>query len=677
MSRAEYDAGQPAAGAGRMPLLHRLRWYRNRLGAMSVAEVLFRVVEQQRQVATRLVRPQPATLFGRDRGDLPALPWLVAGVGELSALDAGPLAAWQAHADAVADGGLGLPALEPPWPEGRPGWPLDPVTGARWPPAASAFHVPYRENGTLGDVRYAWEVGRLQYLQPIAALALIAEDRRLAALVERDVLDFIAANPPGRGVHWSTGLQVALRTISLMVLAALLGDGMLGEPARRTLADSLAEHAWWLQRFPSRYSSANHHLLAEAVAILLVARRLPGLRHADRWAAEARATLEQEIPRQFHADGVGAEQSLAVSALALELCALAVVSEAAAGLPFASPVPERLQRATAAVAAFADRAGNRPQIGDDEANRVIVDAGEPAGVAAYADGVQAASALALGADDLVPAGWRPHLRLAAVGRIPAGTGSRPADGVRQFPDGGYTVAREGVAGHDILLVMDHGPLGYLSIAAHGHADALAVWMHVDGRPVLVDAGTYLFHAANAGRGHFRGTAAHNTLTIEGVDSSRSAGPFNWSHKARTRLDGSAAPDDGLWWVEASHDGYAAAYGHHHRRRLERLRAGHYQITDRLDGDGGVARVEIGFLVAPGLTVSNVSGGFMIAEAGRRLLFLRHEGPLKGWLERGLENPVRGWHAPCFGRREPAPRLVFAGKMWQGVVAKFTLSTDFA
>ena len=51
--------------------------------------------------------------------------------------------------------------------------------------------------------------------------------------------------------------------------------------------------------------------------------------------------------------------------------------------------------------------------------------------------------------------------------------------------------------------------------------------------------------------------------------------------------------------------------------------------------------------------------------------------LKGWLERGLENPVRGWHAPCFGRREPAPRLVFAGKMWQGVVAKFTLSTDFA
>ena len=101
---------------------------------------------------------------------------------------------------------------------------------------------------------------------------------------------------------------------------------------------------------------------------------------------------------------------------------------------------------------------------------MIADAGAPAGVTAYADGVQAASALALGADDLVPAGWRPHLRLAAVGRIPAGTGSRPADRGRQFPDGGYTVAREGVAeGGELARGAQH--LGLVPVV-HGHARAV-------------------------------------------------------------------------------------------------------------------------------------------------------------------------------------------------------------
>ena len=32
-----------------------------------------------------------------------------------------------------------------------------------------------------------------------------------------------------------------------------------------------------------------------------------------------------------------------------------------------------------------------------------------------------------------------------------------------------------------VLTFDHGPVGYLSIAAHGHADTLAVWLSI-GRP---------------------------------------------------------------------------------------------------------------------------------------------------------------------------------------------------
>ncbi|MFG3757212.1 heparinase II/III-family protein, partial [Klebsiella pneumoniae] len=79
------------------------------------------------------------------------------------------------------------------------------------------------------------------------------------------------------------------------------------------------------------------------------------------------------------------------------------------------------------------------------------------------------------------------------------------------------------------------PLGYLSIAAHGHADALSLLLHLDGQPVLVDAGTYLYHAGGAVRDRLRGTAAHNTLCLDGADQSQIAGAFNWRHAAKAQL----------------------------------------------------------------------------------------------------------------------------------------------
>ena len=107
--------------------------------------------------------------------------------------------------------------------------------------------------------------------------------------------------------------------------------------------------------------------------------------------------------------------------------------------------------------------------------------------------------------------------------------------LRTFAQGGYTVMRRARPAGDVLLAMDHGYLGYLSIAAHGHADALAVWLHLGDRPVLADAGTYLYHSGGAWRTHFRGTAAHNTLCVEGADQSTMSGHFNWSHQAGSKV----------------------------------------------------------------------------------------------------------------------------------------------
>src|SRR6185369_3011851 len=155
--------------------------------------------------------------------------------------------------------------------------------------------------------------------------------------------------------------------------------------------------------------------------------------------------------------------------------------------------------------------------------------------------------------------------------------SKPPIGVRHFDDGGYTVFRPYVKNREIMLVMDHGPLGYLSIAAHGHADALSVWLHVDGQPVFVDAGSHLYHSAGISRDYFRSTPAHNTLCIADTSASTPAGNFNWSHKANVRVLSKSGHE-----VLAEHDGYKKKFGITHQRRLQLTENG-FTIEDMLQG----------------------------------------------------------------------------------------------
>ncbi len=131
-----------------------------------------------------------------------------------------------------------------------------------------------------------------------------------------------------------------------------------------------------------------------------------------------------------------------------------------------------------------DETGTAPAIGDDDETRVIAQI--PQREPRYVASVVAALSGLLDRPDLAPPARDPHLRDALFASPTApGTAS---EGFRTFPQAGVSVAHETVAGRRVHLVFDHGPMGYGTLAAHGHADALSVWLSVDGAPVLIDAG---------------------------------------------------------------------------------------------------------------------------------------------------------------------------------------------
>lgn len=631
-----------------------LGWYLRRLRNMNAGEIVHRVREKAKKVRAR------DRVEGWDRyrqaADvaLPVLPGLADRLADASDTLRARVAA---AAGAAMDGRFA--ALGQEWPrftfadaigaEDNRVWHLDPVTGAHWPHDRYCYDIGYRNVHGIGDVKYVWEFGRLQFLQPVAAHVALTGDARGVAFLERAVASWQAANPPFRGVGWSSGIELALRAISLLVVTTLAGERLSPE-TRARIATILAAHAFWLERYPSRYSSANNHLVSEDAALYLIGVACPFLPHRQRLIAHAAAGLSREAGLQIHADGVPAEQSPTYGALTAELLVLCARVAVNRGEPLVPPLNERLAAYAGFVRWIADVTGRVPAIGDDDEGRVLTLAGHET---RYPASVTAAIAGHLGRADLVLP-HEPDLRNLL---IPAcGWAASAPQGTYSFAEGGYTVHRGRIAGHETLLVVDHAPLGYLSIAAHGHADALALTLNIDGAPVLVDPGTYLYHSGHAWRDWFRGTRAHNTVTLGGTDQSQIAGAFNWSSKARASVVSLTAEP---FAFTGMHDGYVRRFGAIHRREITQTDRG-YDIHDLLPGVAAGNSVELVFQLAPDCTAVAHGQTVHVSQTGRMVLQI--ELPEDGIVAVacGGDSPDAGWVSPHFGQRVPASRIVWTG-----------------
>ena len=120
---------------------------------------------------------------------------------------------------------------------------------------------------------------------------------------------------------------------------------------------------------------------------------------------------------------------------------------------------------------------------------------------------------------------------------------RPARRPDRFADAGITILRTDAADSpEIWCRCDGGPHGFLSIAAHAHADALSVEVRWGGMDILADPGTYCYHGEPEWRKYFQSTIGHNTVEVDGQWQSLRGGAFLWLRHAQGRE--LAVTDDG-------------------------------------------------------------------------------------------------------------------------------------
>lgn len=637
-------------------MIERLAWYAHRLSSMSAREISHRVNEQVKKTISSFFIPNFESIRARDT-QLPQLPEIQNNISKILK-NRELLSEWSKLANNARGNQINLLGIEWPKHQANDKWALDPQSSNLWPRDSYCFRIPYRHSHDMGDVKYVWELNRLQFLQPLAALSAINSDDELAEYCISELESWIDSNPPFYGVSWASGIELSCRLVSILFVTTLVDSSKFTTELKHKIRSTLAAHGYWLNRYPSRFSSANNHLIAEATGLFLLGVLCPWLPQSKRWLEYGKRTLIEEVDKQILQDGVGAEQSPTYLAFTLEWFLLFATVAKTHEITLPEKVWSQIQIAGEYLRWVTDCSGNQPRIGDDDEGRVVYFCGDSS---MYVCSVMAGISALLKQEALSPPVVKPTLLHTVCGI--ESSSKRELRGSKCFPNGGYSILHGQIDKTKYMLAMDHGPLGYLSIAAHGHADALSLWLHINGTPVIVDAGTYLYHAGGKWRKHMRGTPAHNTLSIDGNDSSKISGPFNWSSKANSSLISYKTTHDKIY-VEAQHDGFLDKYAVHHIRKLDTEKEGTFFVKDMLVGKKTTLPIEIGFLLHPDLKIEEEGDCWVVSDSSNRqiLKFSNYSRNLKGSVQFGQKKPLRGWYSKNFNHITPAPRLVFKGSI---------------
>jgi hypothetical protein len=536
-------------------------------------------------------------------------------------------------------------------------WHLDPVHGKR-APLDPWFKIPFLDFALVGDHKVPWELNRHQHLVTLAKARLLSRDEKYARELMAQWRSWIKANPYPLGINWGSTLEVAFRSLSWMWVDQMLPETAECAEFRAELRSALAFHGRYIERYLSTYFSPNTHLLGEAVALFFLGTLYPQMPRAARWKESAWQIVLHEAGRQVRPDGVYFEQSLYYHVYAVDFFLYARLLAARNGMEIPPAYDAVLGRMLDVVAALA-QAGPAEGFGDDDGGRLwnprrnrMEQMTDPLALGAVIYSREF-SAARLTEESIWLFGNR---AVEELSRTQTSLAARSF----AFPDGGLYVLADAEP-YAQAMVVDAGPQGE-GRSGHGHADALSLRLTMYGRRWLVDAGSGVYISKDpADRNTFRGTGAHNTLRVDGMDQAVADEPFSWTQIPTTQAENWIAGKSFTYFV-GSHNGYARlADPVVHRRHVLKIAGGVWLVRDVVLGQTE-HELEIRWHFAPDLEVQAFGSGRVEVSTSRSR---SKTGAASG--EPGLTLMVpeeTAWHtatevtrtllSPAYGAFQPAP-----------------------
>jgi hypothetical protein len=477
------------------------------------------------------------------------------------------------------------------------------------------------------DIRSLWEPARLQDV----TVGLLAARQMTDPIRRRDcqrraldrVLDWISDNPFARGLHYHSVMECALRVpVFFMVLKEV--DPIETE-AWASITSAIYGHGWLISKRLSLHASLGNHTIAESVGLVFAGAIFGHTHTGRRWLKIGMDLLSRELCHQILADGGPAEQSLSYHRFVLDLYHLAADFIEANDLGDVACWKDRLTQGERFLDAFSfNGTGQRPDIGDSDDGFAVAPTVHP----------------------VRPVIEATHERLTT------------------YSASGYSIVRK----QGLHLTFDHGPLGMAPFYNHGHSDALSVTLTNNGKPFLIDPGTYRYNGVPVWRQYFKGTRAHNTVVVDNCDQATQETSFIWCQPYSSRLLHCCESAEHVF-LTAEHDGYARLPEPvYHIRSIGLFDRTGIIIKDRFRGTGK-HRFVLCFHLHPDVAVQRKGAGLMLENGQNHIWLCSPDGVVE--VLNGSRDPLWGWFSEKYGQIESTHVLTLTKK---GCVDHVTFTT---
>lgn len=487
-------------------------------------------------------------------------------------------------------------------------WHRAPDIGHDWPQVFFS-KITYRQGNPFGDARVVWEPSRLQQLVTLALIACRHEETRIQAvdLITRQLLSWHRANPIACGMHYVSAMECALRILAVCLALDLIRQEIRDRPDLWRCATVIVHsHADLILHRLSLHSSAGNHTIAESAGLIFAGILFSEHRRAGRWYEVGLKTLRREAARQILPDGGGIERATWYHLFVLDLIGLVERLLVFKGHEVPAELTTALKRGRAFLTALASSPTDLPILGDADAGYAL----------------------------------SPFLRLSFEEPT-------PRERLTTLPDTGLTLVRP-ASQSGLTLIFDHGPLGMPPSYGHGHADALSLILYDDSGPLLIDPGTYTYTGDQRWRNYFRGTRAHNTVLVDGLDQARPETPFMWSRPFAAELLEAETLEQGQIRLLARQTGYRDLGILHWRGVL--ISPDVLIVWDGIRGSG-THRFELNWHLGVDAVQHSANLLHLVRPANQAHgeISLRLNGGAVS-LHQGDLDPILGWRSTLYGRK---------------------------
>jgi|LSQX01.2.fsa_nt_gb hypothetical protein len=372
------------------------------------------------------------------------------------------------------------------------------------------------------DVKIIWEINRLQFLPTMAVDFLKTKDTKILNRITSIIKEWDSKNPYDVGINWYSNLEVAIRSISLLLTYILLYDHIKS----KEIEELIFKHGYHVYKDINYTEKCipNNHLIGETTALYILGNIFESP-ESKKWINKSKVILIDYL-EHLRDDGTYREASLSYHRFVLQMYLLVYLFAIKFQDNFIeNPLTNKLVKAYIFLKSIEKPDGSFPQFGDWDDGVYYKLNNEP--IENYKYFVDTLGYIVGNNDEK---NLEVEILEQLFGNIKIEESYKNNfndfnNVYRLFEIGKYGVYKD----NNIYLFINNQEQIF-----HSHADGLSIELSLNGKNILIDSGTYNYNLDKELRQYFRSTRAHNTVYL-GLDQSTQIGSFRWIDQPKTYL----------------------------------------------------------------------------------------------------------------------------------------------